>query len=306
MRTNKQLLSIVCVTACILLFTGCGINAGVKSRKDVNGLDKLNKWSHNWTDELHDWADDVGSSLNNSGDNDSSKLYEENINKNIDGSGINELQLSTYASNVTITTSDTSEFKISCQGTSNIVTDTTIEVQNDSLIVKENKKSNSVNIGLKDVAITRTVTVAIPDSFAGDIYMSGGAGTTEMNNFTCNNIKIDGGAGELNINDIVFKDLKLSQGVGSTTVNLIRPSGNMHFDGGVGNLTVSLKSVSGNLSYSGGVGTAVINIPDNSPVKIKTDSGVGECQINVKTSGEDKYHFDLETGVGNLTINSIK
>lgn len=306
MRNNKQLLSIVSVTVCILLFTGCGINVGVKSRNEVNGLDKLNKWSHNWTDEIHDWADDVGSSLNNSDSNDSSKLYEENINKDISGDGINELQLSTYASDVTITTSDTSEFKISCQGTSNIVTDTSIEVHDDSLIIKENKKNNSVNIGLKDVAITRTVTVAIPNSFAGNIYVSGGAGTTEMKNFTCDKIKIDGGAGELNIDDILFKDINLSQGVGSTTVNLIRPCGDMHFDGGVGNLTISLKSVAGNLSYSGGVGTAVINIPDNSPVRIKTNSGVGECQVNVKTSGEDKYHFDLETGVGNLTINSGK
>ena len=77
----------------------------------------------------------------------------------------------------------------------------------------------------------------------------------------------------------------------------------MNINGGLGNLTINFAEVGGNLNYDGGMGETVISIPNNSPVKINTSTGVGSIDINAKTSGEDIYTFDLNIGVGSLTVN---
>ena len=63
-----------------------------------------------------------------------------------------------------------------------------------------------------------------------------------------------------------------------------------------------MAEVGGNLKYKGGVGSTDITIPKNSPVKFVVGKGLGNCNIDAKTSGEETYTFDLKVGVGSINI----
>ena len=63
-----------------------------------------------------------------------------------------------------------------------------------------------------------------------------------------------------------------------------------------------MAEVGGNLTYKGDVGSSKITIPKNSPVKFRTKNGVGKCEIDAKTSGENTYTFDLKVGVGSIRV----
>lgn len=70
----------------------------------------------------------------------------------------------------------------------------------------------------------------------------------------------------------------------------------------MGEFSLKLTEVGGNLTYSGGMGEATIDIPDNAPVKLITDTSIGETNITATTSGENTYTFDISSRIGSVTI----
>ena len=101
---------------------------------------------------------------------------------------------------------------------------------------------------------------------------------------------------------IQFNKLYLESGVGDVELETKERTGDIDIKGGVGSVDVSLGDVNGNLTFQGGVGDTNISIPSNSPVSIKTDSGLGNANISAKTSGENKYIFDISIGIGEINI----
>lgn len=263
------------------LLVGCNVEWGIKSRNNNNNSDD--------------------SSQNNI------TMYDENINKTIPMDGIENVDIDLFASNVTINSVDDSDLTIVCKGSSTVVDKTTIEVNGDTLNIKENGVGSNFgfnfNFDLINTSNTRELIINIPKDFNKDLKLTCGAGNVNLNGITTNELTIDGGAGNLYIKDLVFNELSLTQGVGNTDVDLKSKSGDMDIHGGVGNLTLKLEDVGGDLDYDGGVGNTIIYLPDNSPVKIETSSGVGSININAKTSGENTYIFDLSLGVGRITVN---
>jgi len=259
------------------LLVGCNVEFGVKSRPKNNNSVNFN--------------------------NDNLATYDENISKTIPMKNIEDMVISIHASNVTINSVDSSDFTITCKGSSSFVNKTTIDVIGNTLNVKEHGVDSAINLGFFNKSTSREITINIPKDFNKDLKLNGGAGNMSINGISVNKLNIEGGAGNLTLKDIVFQDLKLEQGVGNTTIDLSSKCGDIDIDGGVGNLSITFAEVGGNLTYDGGVGKTVISIPNNSPVKLNTSTGVGSIDINAKTSGEDIYTFDLNVGVGNLTVN---
>lgn len=132
--------------------------------------------------------------------------------------------------------------------------------------------------------VNRTVVIEIPKTFKGDMDITSGVGATTIEDISFKKVTIDGGVGSIDINNITFEDLKLKQGVGA--------------------VHMTLNKIEGDLQYEGGVGAADITIPDNSPVNIKTQSGLGKCNVSAKTSSEGKYEFDLTSGIGEISVTS--
>ncbi|MFR1708724.1 MAG: DUF4097 family beta strand repeat-containing protein [Clostridium sp.] len=286
------------------LLTSCNVEFGVKPRpKNSNTInlnsDKLfNNLGNDFVNNLNDIINN-GSSYSN----DNSAIYKEDISKTIPMDGIENVNISIDASNLTINAIDGSDFTITCTGSSSIVNKTTIENTGNTLNIKEHSVDSNINLKFLNGSNSREVVINIPKSFDKDINLSCGAGNVSITKINSKKLTIDGGAGNLTLKDISFSDLDLTQGLGNANINLSAKSGDMNINGGLGNLTINFAEVGGNLNYDGGMGETVISIPNNSPVKINTSTGVGSIDINAKTSGEDIYTFDLNIGVGSLTVN---
>ncbi|MGL4570679.1 MAG: DUF4097 family beta strand repeat-containing protein [Clostridium sp.] len=178
-----------------------------------------------------------------------------------------------------------------------------IKVKKDkkSVVVKENR-GRKLGLLKKEIVEDKKVFIEIPEKYNGNLEIDVGSGNANINDINIDQLKVNSGAGVLNINDVNFKNIDLTQGAGKVEVDLNKMSGDINVGGGLGEFKLYAKKVEGNLNFKGGVGNADIDIPNNSPVKINTTSGIGTNEVKVSTSGEDLYKFDLEIGMGNLSI----
>ncbi len=148
----------------------------------------------------------------------------------------------------------------------------------------------------------RNVFIEIPRGFKGDLEFKCGAAVANIESLKLDRVNIEGGAGKLNVRDISFKDLDLKQGVGEITLKLDEKSGNIDIGGGVGSTNVYIKEIGGDIKIDGGVGEAIVDIPKNSPIKIDTETGIGNVKVQESVSGEDKYSLEVKSGVGSIII----
>lgn len=65
---------------------------------------------------------------------------------------------------------------------------------------------------------------------------------------------------------------------------------------------MNIKKVGGDLIYDGGVGSSNIKIPKNSPIIIKSESGLGSIENEAVISSNGDYIFDISVGVGSIRI----
>lgn len=287
---KKTLLAISALILSTTMFAGCNIRFGITSRE--NKHNNISEFIKNVT------TNDLN--INNNSNNTSTALYSEDLHKSISSEGIDNLDISILASEVNIKSIGGNDITLDCTGTSNIVKETKFDKSHGTIYIEENG-INSFNMnGFNNQ--TRKVIIGIPESFKGNAIISCGAGTVAINDSLFESLNLEGGMGELIISNIYFDKLTLKQGMGETNISLNKKCGDMDISGGMGEFYLSLSEVGGNLTYSGGMGEATIDLPDNSPVKIITDTGLGDTNISATTSGENTYIFDLSVGIGSLTV----
>lgn len=285
---SKKLLIISTIIISSSIFTGCSVKFGINSRNPIN---------NNPIESIYNVSNNTEETSNNN----STPIYREEIHKLIPISGIKNLDISLIASEVTIKAIKGEEITLDLTGSSKLIKNTSVNVDMDTLTIKENgSPTNFFNPPNKYES--RKLLIGIPKNFISNVNIKCGAGAINIDDVSFSSVAIDGGVGTLNLSNIKFDNLFLNQGVGNTTISLNEKSGNMDIAGGVGELNLSLSEVGGNLTFEGGVGKANIDIPDNSPVKFITNTGLGKTKILATTSGEDTYTFDLNVGMGNVTV----
>ncbi|VYU22221.1 DUF4097 family beta strand repeat protein [Clostridium tertium] len=164
-------------------------------------------------------------------------------------------------------------------------------------IVEEAKKTG--NLGVNDYS---ELLIKIPRSFNGDFKLDFGVGSFNVRDLVLNNVEINSGVGEVSLDEISFNKLDLESGVGSVSLVTKEKSGDIYIEGGVGEVNVELGDINGNLKFDGGIGSADIKVPVDAPIRINTKSGLGEANVSAKTSNEGKYTFDLNVGLGEVTV----
>lgn len=287
---KKTLLAISALVLSTTILAGCNIRFGINSRESK---------PNNLTEFIESVTTD-GLNINNNSNNASTASYSEELHKSTSSEGIDNLDISILASEVTIKTIGGNDITLDCTGTSNIVKETKFDKSRGTIYIEE-KGVNSFNMNGFN-SPTRKVIIGIPESFKGNAIISCGAGTVAINDSSFESLNLKGGMGELTISNVYFDKLTLKQGMGETSISLNKKCGDMDISGGMGEFYLSLSEVGGNLTYSGGMGEATIDLPDNAPVKIITDTGLGDTDISATTSGENTYIFDLSVGIGSLTV----
>lgn len=262
----KKLFKIFLALSLSVMLAGCSVKFGIESRNGDN-------------------------------DSDSTNYSGESINKVESIEGINKLNIEIEVSNVKIMYYEGKDIEVS--GTlGKLSKGVTIDKSSNELTINEkSKKSNSIK---RDSA--SDLNIKIPNSYNGNVDLEFGVGEYEVRDLKVDNINISSGVGQLFIKDISFNKLDLESGVGDIELETKEKTGEINIKGGVGSVDVSLGDVNGDLTFEGGIGDTNISIPSNSPVRIKTDSGLGRANISAKTSGENKYIFDISMGVGEINI----
>lgn len=226
-----------------------------------------------------------------------SKYAGQSINQSESIEGVDNLNIDIEVSNVNILYYDGNDIEVSgTLGSSS--KGVTINRNSNELIINE-KSNKSVNIGNSTVS---ELEIKIPNSYTGDLKLALGVGECTINDVKADNMEVKAGVGQLKMNNISFNSLELQSGVGEVDIETKEKTGNINIEGGVGDIYVKLGNINGNLKFDGGMGSTRISIPPDSPVNIKTSSGLGECNVSAKTSGENKYIFDVSMGVGSLNI----
>lgn len=224
------------------------------------------------------------------------------LNQAISIENIDNIDISIGAANITINEIEGNEVTVDFVSGSKLSEKTVVEKQNNTIVIKE-KQYKSGWFNGENTFADRKVTIGIPINYINNLSLEYGAGNVSVEEININELDIEGGAGNLNVSNIVFSSLDLEQGVGNTDINLSEKCGDIKIQGGVGNLSLRMEEVGGDLTCEGGVGDTKIYIPDQAPVRIKTSSGIGKANINANTSGESTYEFDLEIGIGGLSVN---
>ncbi|MBU3103131.1 DUF4097 family beta strand repeat-containing protein [Clostridium gasigenes] len=227
---------------------------------------------------------------------------EEVVNQSISIENIENIDISIGAANIYINEIDGNELTIDFIGESNLQKNTTVKKSGDKIELKEEKYRSEWK-WRKSALEDRKVTIGIPSSYTKNLSLEYGVGNVIVTDINVSELNVEGGAGNLDIKNILFSSLDLEQGVGNTDIDLKEKCGDIKIQGGVGELTLRMSEVGGDLAYEGGVGETDIYIPDKSPVRIKTSSGLGDANINASTSGENTYEFDLSIGIGSLSVN---
>lgn len=219
------------------------------------------------------------------------------INQSESIEGVDKINIDIEVSNVNISYYDGNNIEVfGTLGSSS--RGVTINRNSNELVINE-KSNKTINIGKSTVS---ELEVKIPSSYSGDLKLAFGVGECRINDVKADNMEVKAGVGQLKMNNISFNSLDLQSGLGEVDIETKEKTGNINIEGGVGDIYVKLGNIAGDLQFEGGMGNADISIPADSPVSIKTSSGLGECNVSAKTSGENKYIFDVSMGVGSLNI----
>ncbi|MGL5258319.1 MAG: DUF4097 family beta strand repeat-containing protein [Proteocatella sp.] len=128
---------------------------------------------------------------------------------------------------------------------------------------------------------------------------SGEITITVPNNKEIKVLKTDQGVGNWEIRELTIQDIDMSMGVGDCNLNSII-SQNLNIEGGVGRFKAE-DMKSGDVTIEAGVGD--IEVSGELKGNIDIEGGVG--RIALKTSlPEDSYHYELEKGLGGITLNN--
>ncbi|MBD7915605.1 DUF4097 family beta strand repeat protein [Clostridium sp. Sa3CUN1] len=269
----RRFLEVILALTITIMLTGCGIKFGVESRKN-------------------EWFESSSNNKSNDTNYSSSNI---DISESIDG--ITKLDISIDASNIDINYYDGDNLEISGVLSKYSKGVKTEKSSNKFIIKEEVKKSGNI---ASDAA--SKIEIRIPRVFKGNLEIDFGFAECKIHDLELNDIVINGGVGSLSLDEISFNKLDLESGVGEVSLETKKKTGNIKIEGGVGETNISLGDINGDLEFQGGMGSATIKVPENAPIDINTDSGIGNVKIRAKTSNEEKYKFDIEVGIGSVEI----
>ncbi|MEG0614664.1 MAG: DUF4097 family beta strand repeat-containing protein [Oscillospiraceae bacterium] len=235
---------------------------------------------------------------------------------------IKSLDIDVDYTNITIKEGD--GFSVDAQ---NIIENSlSLEVVNDKLVVKQNKKLNFfgwVNaINAIDLLEGNMLTLTIPSDFdaedidircgAGDVVFSDlkadtisisfGLGNVETNALAADNIDISAGAGDVILGEISATSSKFNLGLGNFTINSITSEcavTNLDFQGGLGGNEFTNASLT-NSKFSLGAGDFLLSGKVDGDIDV--ECGMGECEINLQ-GNEDDFSYNINGGMGEMTLN---
>lgn len=264
----KNILKIIMALSLATMLTSCGISFGVESRRSPN------------------WSSDS-----------SSNSTRKEVNLSEDISNINKISMRIDVSDLKVIYHDGGNVEIIgklssySKGVDVNKNGSTFE------IVEETNKS--MKLGSNNYS---ELLIKIPRSFNGDLKLDFGVGTFNVSDLVLNDVEVEAGVGEVSLDGISFNSLDLKSGVGSVSLVTKEKTGDIYISGGVGEVNVELGDINGNLKFEGGVGNADFKVPVDAPISINSKSGLGDANIKAKTSNEGKYTFDLEVGLGSVTV----
>ncbi|HOJ93202.1 MAG TPA: DUF5668 domain-containing protein [Dictyoglomaceae bacterium] len=122
----------------------------------------------------------------------------------------------------------------------------------------------------------------------------------------------ESGRVEININPDLNLSLSYEGGVGNTNLDLRDMKlKKLSIKGGVGNINTYLPKVSSDIEVKGGIGNIVIYVPEGASLDLVSDVGIGKINVDQKIErqkdGDDVIiHLKVESGIGNISIKSIK
>lgn len=247
---------------------------------------------------------DINSKLKNNKSNDESANINSNkpIDEKVALDDATNISIDICAGEVSIKSYDGDEVKITGK-LSEKSKGIDINKNGDKIEIIE-KGYKGIGFGINTDDNISKIDILIPSKLKGDFIFKQEIGASNIEGIKVKNIDISGGAGELKCRDIRFDNFSLNSGVGEVDLNLNEKCGDIVINGGVGETNIKMAEVGGNLVYKGGVGSSNITIPENSPVKFIAEKGIGECEVDAKTSGKETYTFDLKVGVGSIKIHN--
>jgi len=157
------------------------------------------------------------------------------------------------------------------------------------------------------------IVIYIPEKFkADDFNISLGAGTIEIDSVSGNNINFDVGAGKLQAREL-YSSKKANFTVGAGEIRIDYASVyDTDIEAGVGSVKLD-GVIKGDSSIDCGIGSVNLNLEGNEDYyNYYIDSGIGNVIINEdkysftdstkKLSDNAKGEFDIQCGIGNVTI----
>ena len=179
-----------------------------------------------------------------------------------------DLDINVGASNLTIKTCDKSTLELT--------SDYVYDITNEKLTVKT--KNNKIRYKKNS-----EVTLCVANNSFDEVKISGGAGNIKINNLEANKVKFELGAGDVTIDNLTaLKSFVL--------------------DGGAGDVKI-LNSFLTDSDIDLGVG----NFKATTIFKGDTDIDVGVGNLEIKLSdGIENYSFDIDKGIGNVTVDGMK
>lgn len=177
-----------------------------------------------------------------------------------------DIAIDVGASNLTIKSCDKSTLEI----TDNIK----YEIRNEELLIKDENHRYNKN---------SKIVLCIHNGIFDEIKISGGAGDMIISDLEANKITFELGAGKVGIDNLVaLESFKLSGGAGEVKI----------FDASLANAIINL-----------GVGNFTLDTVFIEDADI--DMGIGNLDITLR-NGIEKYKFDIEKGIGNVSIDGEK
>ena len=122
------------------------------------------------------------------------------------------------------------------------------------------------------------------------------------NNIVFEEVDIESGAGRFTLNSLSAKSIEFKFGAGQVNIGSFNASSSIDIEGGSGEINISSGTLN-NLTLKMGVGE--LNLTASLNGESNLEFGVGESDLTLIGSKDD-YLFDINAGIGSISINGKK
>ena len=206
-------------------------------------------------------------------------------------SNITSIEIDVNASSVNIIPGD--EFLIEASGVSDSFRvqerRNTLEISEDSFWLFNNNSGE--------------ITIYVPNDL-NELNIDGGSGEIKIANIIADKLELDLGAGLIEIKSSTFYRADIDGGVG--LINAFDTTfSSLDLDAGVGKVSIA-GDILGNSKIDGGVGEIELILSNESLYRFNVDKGLGDITVNGEsisnTYGSGENLIDIDNGIGAVTI----